>query len=85
MVDEHGQLTFYTLLVRQKYGKMPSSIHLDWAQTKEEEGELSFTGRVETFKTERGLKDLIMMAGRIHRAWGGIGEMWRDMKNEQYK
>lgn len=80
MVDRHGQLTFYQLLIYLKYGKFANPIYLDWAETKEEDGELSFTGKIQTFKTERGLKDLILMGGRVHKAWDSIEEMWRTMK-----
>jgi len=80
MVDEHGQLTFYALLVWLKYKKFPSEIHLDWAETKEEDGDLFLTGEYQTFSTKRTLKDLILMGGRIEKAWKGIGEMMESIK-----
>lgn len=82
MVDRHGQLSFYQLLIHLKYGKFVNPIYLDWAETKEEDGELSFTGRIQTFKTERGLKDLIAIGGRIRCAWEEIGKMWSEMRSE---
>ena len=81
LADKSGQLDFYTLLVWLKYGKFPKKIFLHWAKTAlNEEDELYFTGDTRTFETERKMKDIILIGGRIHKAYKEIQEMWKDFK-----
>jgi hypothetical protein len=76
MVDQHGQLTFYALLVWLKYGTLPKNIYLHWAKTDEDmQGNLKLTGDIKTFATQRSLKDLILFSKRIKTAWAGICEI----------
>lgn len=81
LADKSGQLDFYALLVWKKYGKLPKEIFLHWAKTDiNEDGELYFTGDTKTFVTERKMKDIILIGGRIHKAYKEIEEMWKDFK-----
>ena len=76
MVDNHSQLTFYAFLVWLKYKVLPKQIFLHWAQTYEDEnGILKLTGHIQTFQTERKLKDIILLSKRIKIAWKGIQEL----------
>jgi len=81
-VDEHGQLSFYALLVYLKYGKLPKRITLHWLPTAitPEKG-LHLTGDIHHFETTRTQKDLIDIGARIKRAWKGIIELC----DEEYK
>ena len=69
MVDQHGQLTFYALLVYLRFKKMPSSIRLHWLNTDEESENY---GMVKSFETKRSLAELIKMHTRINNAWAAI-------------
>ena len=76
MVDSHGQLTFYALLIWLKFGKLPSKIALHWARTDEDmEGNLFLTGETRTFVTTRTMKDIILFSKRLKTAWAGIQEL----------
>ncbi len=72
MANKLGQITFYTLLYRLKYKKMPKEILLHWARTDNSDGELKLTGEIKTFKTQRSTSDLINFIPRIKNAWNGI-------------
>ncbi|KKN49587.1 hypothetical protein LCGC14_0641520 [marine sediment metagenome] len=80
--DKLGQLDMYALLVWKKFGRLPDKIKLHWAETKvkeNEEGkkEVFFTGKIKTFETTRTMKNLILMGGRIHKAYKEISKMWK--------
>lgn len=76
MANQHGQLTFYALLVWLKYKRLPNKILLHWAQTAEDlEGNLKLTGEIKTFEVKRSLADLIVFSKRIKTAWAGICEL----------
>ncbi len=88
--DKLGQLDVYSLLVWKKFGRLPDKIYLHWAETKvkeNEEGqkEVFFTGKTRTFETTRTMKDLILIGGRIHKAYKEIKEMWKDFEPEHWK
>lgn len=71
----HKQLLHYASLVYLFHGKLPTEVWLDWAET--EMGELEdgsigvrFTGNLQSFKVEVGLKDVLeylALAGRVAR------------------
>lgn len=83
MVNQSGQLTFYAFLVWLKYKKLPKKIFLHWAKTQEDEmGNLSLTGDIRTFETERKLKDLILFSKRIKTAWEAICELGAFQAND---
>lgn len=82
MVDKHGQLTFYALLIWLKYKKLPEKIFLHWAKTEEDiEGTLKLTGDIKTFSTKRTMKDIILFSKRITKAWEGICEVGKFAKS----
>lgn len=84
MVDQHGQLTFYALLVWLKYKKLPDNIYLHWAKTIEnDEGDLVLTGDIKTFSTKRSLTDIILFSKRIRSAWAGICALGEFNKNNE--
>lgn len=88
--DKLGQLDVYSLLVWKKFGRLPDEIKLHWARTEvkeNEEGqkEVFFTGETRTFETKRTMKDLILIGGRIHKAYKEIKKMWKDFKPEDWK
>ena len=75
-VDAHGQFTFYALMIWIKYKKIPGPSFLAWYETKEDEGgNIQLTGKVKTFKTQRGLCDISLMRKRIEKAANQIHEM----------
>lgn len=76
MVDNLGQLTFYTLLIWLKYKRFPEKIYLHWAKTIEnDEGVLELTGDIKTFITKRSMKDIILFSKRIKNVWQGVCEL----------
>ena len=76
MADQTGQLNFYAFLVWFKYKKLPNKIYLHWTKTQEdEEGKLTLTGDIRTFKTTRTMKDIILFSKRIKIAWAGVCEL----------
>ena len=79
-VDEHGQLTFYALMIYLSLGIKPDDldIHLDWMPTLEadfssvesfltEMPKVVFNpeARVQSFKTKRTLKDCLLFGAEI--------------------
>ena len=79
MVDKSDQLTFYSLLIWLKYGKLPLEIRLHWAKTEiDENGKLQINGDITTFKTIRTLSDIILLRGRIKVCWEGIQKMCKN-------
>lgn len=82
MVDEHGQLTFYALLVYLKYGEMPKEIVLDWAETVTDDDGVRLTGRIESFKTQRKMNQVFSMCTRIKNAWNGIALLTKESRSK---
>ena len=72
-VDELDQITFYALIFYLRYKKFPA-LWFHWIETKD--GEL--TGKVEHFKTERNLPQLMRMMDRIAVAWIGINKLVKE-------
>ena|SRR3990167_4609408 len=73
--DDLDQLTFYALIFYLLYKKFPA-LWLHWIETKN----IEITGRVEHFKTERNLPQLMRMMDRIASAWIGINKMVKELK-----
>ena len=66
-VDRNDQLTFYSLLCKEKYGWIPEArIYRIEAQ------DLKLTGRVDVFKTKRTERDLEIMKEKIKKVWKEI-------------
>lgn len=58
--DNWFQLKFYAMLIYLKYGVIPPEVHLDWIETfKDTDGQIKPTGRVETFKVNIKMSDII--------------------------
>ncbi len=76
-VDDDDQLTFYTLLIYAEFRVIPKNIALIQILTKRDPQtqQIDATGEYKVFKTTRTLSDILMMAGRIEKAWGEIGDM----------
>jgi len=76
MADKSGQLTFYSALVWLKYHRLPQEIRLHWAKTEyNQDGDLQINGQIKTFITHRTLSDIILLRGRIKKAWENIIKM----------
>ncbi len=83
--DNWFQLKFYAMLVYLIYGKLPTSVHLDWIETHDVETEMPDgtikkeikpTGRVETFEVKITMRDVLetmaitsRVAKEIELAW----------------
>lgn len=65
-VDRHGQLTLYALIVYLNEKKIPP-MYLDWLETDERHGEISVTGRIESFETIRTIGELLEMTTIVKR------------------
>jgi hypothetical protein len=74
-VDNHGQLTFYALLVYLNFGKLPSQINLYWIPVRYDGYDIVLSDNTQIFETKRTMKDLLDMGVRIKRAWEGIKEL----------
>jgi len=73
MVDESGQLKMYALLVWLTYKRAPAEVILYWAKTQyTDNGELKFTGEIESFETKITLDDVLIFSDRVREAWAGI-------------
>lgn len=69
MVDKHGQITFYSLIIWLKTKKLLKRIFLNFIPTEvDEDGKVSVCGKARTFQTERKLSDLFLMVNRIAKA-----------------
>ena len=75
-VDNHGQLDFYALLYYDFTGFIPR-IELIWKETKEENGEIVFTGRVEKFERKITRKEIDNMRKRIKKALKKIDKLMK--------
>ncbi len=71
-VDNCEQITFYSLMIYQKFKKLPKKIRLHYAPTERVAGTIRFTGEVESFVTERSLNDVLGLLVPIKRTWEGI-------------
>ena len=57
--NKHPQLPFYAMLIYLKHKIVPKEIHLDWIETQDSPTGILPTGRVETFKIELSLSDVL--------------------------
>lgn len=78
-VDKHGQLTFYALMVYLEEKKLPETMHLDWLETEERRGEISVTGRIETFETSRSIGDILEMTTIVKRTAFEISKAYEEV------
>lgn len=75
MVDKHGQLTFYTLLVYLQYKKLPKYIRLHHWNT---DPKSKWYGKFRTFETKRSMPELLDMGVDIKHCWEEIQQMVLD-------
>jgi len=76
MVDESGQIGFYTTAIWLKTGKIPQDIELVNVEVEyDPDGRLRPTGEIWRFPTKRDMTDIIKMTKRIRNAWSGIQEL----------
>ena len=77
MVDNHGQLTFYAMMMWKKTGKLPDKIFLYWLQTYEDEnGEMKLAKLDPViFQTKRTITDIAMIIPKIKRTWKEINSI----------
>ena len=69
MVDTHGQITFYALIIWLETSKLLKRIFLNFIPTQvDEDGKVSVCGKARTFQTKRELSDLFLMVNRISKA-----------------
>lgn len=81
MADNLDQITFYTLLVWLRYKTLPQAIFVHWARTAEdEEGKLTLTGDIKTFRTKRSLAQIIVFSAKVKQVWKEICELGEFMK-----
>ncbi len=80
-VDTDKQMTFYALMVYQKFGKLPENIRIHHIPTEEAMGVIVFTGELFSFSTKRTLSQVIDMAVEVKKTWDKIGEVC----TEEYK
>jgi hypothetical protein len=81
--DQHGQLTFYALMVYLKHGKVPPEMWLYWLPTaRNEQGRLALTGEMKSFATRRTMADIAKLSAEIPRVWDGIKQMYREELNK---
>ena len=74
MVDTHGQLTIYGMLVWKKYGYIPK-FELIWAPTIATDDGIVSAGNVVRFETERTKADFAKMYGRLKRFVEGVAKL----------
>ena len=77
--DNWFQLKFYAMLIFIKYGKIPPEVHLDWIETFADpsaNGEIKPTGRVETFKVNITMSDIINTMATVSRVAKEIEAEW---------
>ena len=76
MVDDSCQITFYAMVMWLKTGKIPKDIELVCVKTAySEQGQLSVTGDMYSYKTSRNGADIAKLSARIYNAWQGIKQL----------
>lgn len=75
--DNWFQLKFYAMLIFIIYGKVPPEVHLDWIETfKDTDDVTKPTGRVETFKVNIKMSDIINTMALVSRVAKEIEAEW---------
>lgn len=64
--NNHDQITFYSLMLFLKNQEIPQS-HLDWIETKNENDEISLTGKIKSFEVKKSLSDLLLLKKEIEK------------------
>lgn len=74
---KHRQLDHYTALIWLKHGKIPDEIYLDWAETRDDDGIVSLTGKVETFPIKKTMTDVLSYLALVSRVAAEIDARYR--------
>ena len=75
-MDQDGQLTFYAYIYHLKFKSLPKQVALHWAETtRDEHGNITLSGKMQTFYATRKTEDFLRMYTRIKRAWDGIAAL----------
>jgi hypothetical protein len=80
-VDKSGQITFYSLMIYQKFGNLPKKIRLHYIPTEKVNGVIKFSGEVKTFLTKRTEGDILSLAVQIKDVW----EQIKVVSEQEYK
>lgn len=76
MADDSGQITFYATTIWLLKGFIPQDIELVNIKTAyEPDGNLTVTGEMFRYPTNRSMADIIKMTKRIRKAWHGIKKL----------
>ena len=78
--DNHGQLTFYAMLIYLNYKVLPK-MKLIWAETEWDNGEIIATGRIKEFPTKRSLADILRFMADIQKIAKKISIMYKKELN----
>lgn len=73
--NKHDQITFYALMLYLKNQKIPQS-HLDWIETKNENDEISLTGKIKSFEVKKSLSDLLLFRREIEKMVVDVGRIY---------
>src|SRR3990167_2538441 len=79
--DSNQQMTFYALLVFLIHKQLPAAIHIDWIETKEENGEMKVTGKTQEFETKRSMVDLAKVSKSVIQVAEEISEHYKKFVN----
>ena len=71
-VDNHGQLTFYSMLIYITTKKIPKNIKLIWLRTDGQD----ITGDITEFDTTRDLKEVLKFTAKVKKVAKAISEMY---------
>lgn len=76
--DRHKQLLHYAALIYLFFGKLPTEVWLDWAETVEEDGVVRLTGRIVSFKVEITLLAVLGYLAVVTRVAKEIDAAYRE-------
>ncbi|MDZ4231642.1 MAG: hypothetical protein U1C72_00110 [Candidatus Pacearchaeota archaeon] len=79
-VDKHGQLTMYQLILYLQKEKLVKDIWLHWAETRNEgSSDIELTGKIESFRTERSMGDIVYFAREVRKSAEEISNEWKKL------
>lgn len=64
---KHKQLPHYATLIFLKHGQVPPGAHLDWIETREVDGQVEFTGKIESYPVKIGLGEIMEYMALVTR------------------
>ena len=74
----HKQLDHYASLIYLKHKKLPTEIHLDWAETRDDDGDVTLTGNLKTFEVKKTLSDVLAYLAIVARVAREIDARYRE-------